>query len=78
MGVNPDTNKLEINITDYSKAYIKKGKSEIVLDGGYIDFSDVYRAMVKFVIGMLPDAEIIHFKETISWINKKMQLYFQM
>lgn len=71
LGVNPDNNKLEINITDYSKAYIKKGKSEIVLDGGYIDFSDVYRAMVKFVIGMLPDAEIIHFKETISWINKK-------
>ena len=30
--------------------------------------------MVKFVIGMLPDSELIHFTKTINWINKKIEI----
>lgn len=70
LSVNPDTNDVEFKLIDYTKISIMKDKTGLVLDAGSIDFSDVYRAMVKFVIGMLPTSELKHFKKTIDWINK--------
>lgn len=70
LSVNPDTNDVEFRLIDYTKASVKKDKTGLVLEIGSIDFSDVYRAMVKFVIGMLPTSELKHFKKTIDWINK--------
>lgn len=74
LGVNHNTNKMELKIIDFTKVYVNKDKTCFVFDGGKIDFSDVYRAMVKFVIGMLPDSELIHFTKTINWINKKIEI----
>ncbi len=71
LSVNPDTNDVEFKLTDYTKASVKKDKTGIVLEIDSIDSSDVYRAMVKFVIGMLPTSELKYFKKTIDWINKK-------
>lgn len=71
MSVNPDTNNVEFKLKDYTKVLVKKDKIVIVLEVDSIDFSDVYRAMVKYVIGMLPASELKHFKKTISWINKE-------
>lgn len=31
---------------------------------------DVYRAVVKYAIGVMEDAELFHFKETIAWVRK--------
>lgn len=31
---------------------------------------DVYRAVVKYVIGVMENAELSHFKETITWVRK--------
>lgn len=70
MSVNPDTNDVEFKLIDYTKASVIRDKTGLVLDVDSIDFSDVYRAMVKFVIGMLPTSELKHFKKTIDWINK--------
>lgn len=68
--VNPNTYNVELHIKGNTNVHIKKDGSYCV-DGGSIDFSDVYRAMVKFVLGMLPDTELIHFEKTIGWLNKK-------
>ena len=70
LSVNPDTNDVEFKLTDCTKALVKKDKTGVFLEVDSIDFSDVYRAMVKFVIGMLPTSELKHFKKTIGWINK--------
>ena len=70
LSVNPDTNDVEFKLIDYTKASVIRDKTGLVLDVGSIDFSDVYRAIVKFVIGMLPTSELKHFKKTIDWINK--------
>ena len=70
LSVNPDTNDVEFKLIDYTKASVIRDKTGLVLDVDSIDFSDVYRAMVKFVIGMLPTSELKHFKKTIGWINK--------
>ena len=70
LSVNPDTNDVEFKLTDCTKASVKKDKTGVFLEVDSIDFSDVYRAMVKFVIGMLPTSELKHFKKTIGWINK--------
>ena len=45
------------------------GQAEFVIDGGYVNFHDVYRALVKYVIGMLPPEQLPFFKETIKWVN---------
>lgn len=74
LSVNPDTNDVEFKLTDYTKASVKKDKTGIFLEVDSIDFSDVYRAMVKFVIGMLPTSELKHFKKTIGWINKDLTI----
>lgn len=31
---------------------------------------DVYRAVIKYVIGVMEDAELPHFQETITWVRK--------
>lgn len=31
---------------------------------------DVYRAVVKYAIGVMEDAELSHFQETITWVRK--------
>jgi hypothetical protein len=71
LSVDEETNNIGFSILDLSKAKITSSDSEaeISVDGGYINFHDVYRALVKFVIGMLPDEQLPLFKETIKWVN---------
>lgn len=71
LGVNKETNRIDFCIKDESKTKIKlsDGQAEFVIDGGYVNFHDVYRALVKYVIGMLPPEQLPFFKETIKWVN---------
>ena len=79
LGINPKTNQIEFKeTTDKSPINANIINSDqqidIFVDGGYIDFVDVYRALVKFVIGMLPEKELKYFMETINWVNKEVEL----
>lgn len=77
MSVNPDTNDVEFKLIDYTKVSVIRDKADLVLDVDSIDFSDVYRAMVKFVIGMLPTSELKHFKKQLIGLTKIAQLHYQ-
>lgn len=76
LAVDEDTNKIRFDILDKSKARIESSDKQIDIyaDGGYINYHNVYRALVKFVIGMLPDEQLPFFKDTIKWINGKDNL----
>lgn len=71
LDVDEKTNKIRFDILDNSKARIESSEkqTDVYVDGGYINYHKVYRALVKFVIGMLPDKQLPFFKETIKWIN---------
>lgn len=76
LDVDKYTNKIRFDILDNSKARIKSSEkqTDIYVDGGYINYHDVYRALVKFVMGMLPDEQLPFFKDTIKWINGEVNL----
>lgn len=71
LGVDKETNRINFCIKDESKTKMRltDGKAEFIVDGGYINFHNVYRALVKYVIGMLPPEQLPFFKETIKWVN---------
>lgn len=71
LDVDKATNQIRFKIIDKSKARIESSEkqTDIYVDGGYINYHDVYRALVKFVIGMLPDEELFFFEDTIRWVN---------
>lgn len=71
LAVDENTNKICFEILDNSKTRIEvsEKQTDIYVDGGYINYHNVYRALVKFVIGMLPDEQLPFFKDTIKWIN---------
>lgn len=33
---------------------------------------DIYKALVKYVVGLLPDDEMIHFRNTIEWLKGRL------
>ncbi len=76
LDVDEKTNKIHFDILDKSKARIASSEkqTDIYVDGGYINYHNVYRALVKFVIGMLPDEQLPFFKDTIRWINGENNL----
>ncbi len=76
LGVDEKTNKICIEILDTSKASIKSSETNTILyvDGGFINFHNVYRALVKFVLGMLPDEQLAFFKDTIRWVNGELKI----
>ena len=69
--IDKETNKVVFQIIDKSKTVVNvsRHQTSIDADGGTINFHDVYRALVKFVVGMLPDKELPFFEETIKWVN---------
>ncbi len=71
LGVDEATNQICFDILDKSKTIIKTSdkKTDISVDGGFIDYHKVYRCLVKYVIGMLSNDQLPLFKETISWVN---------
>ena len=76
LDIDKETNKICIEILDTSKARIKSSETQTDLyaDGGYVNFHNVYRALVKYVIGMLPDEQLPFFRDTIRWVNGEMNL----
>lgn len=62
----------------YSKEIYKIEKSEnqisVYHNAGKINFLYVYKALVKFVIGMLPFEELQYFKETIHWLTGDIEV----
>lgn len=44
-------------------------KTEIVCTIADVNYKNIYRALVKYVIGYLPDNELTYFKEAIQWLN---------
>ena len=77
IAIDQKTNKIDFKILDRSKIKIYDSIDQVNLDieGGDINFVDVYRALTKFVIGMLPDDELPKFKETIEWVNGNKRLF---
>ena len=71
LGVDKETNRIDFRITDEKKLKIVSSEKQVkyIVDGGYINYHNVYRALVKFVIGMLPNDQLPFFKKTISWVN---------
>ncbi len=71
LGVDELTKKIDYKVLDENGFKIIESDKQIVLrhDGGFINFHWVYRALVKFVIGMLPNEELKYFKDTIKWVN---------
>lgn len=69
--VDEDSNQIKFSIIDNSKVIIKPSdkQTDVFVDAGTINYHNVYRALVKYVIGMLPKEELQYFKETIKWIN---------
>ena len=57
--------------SDETKMKITSSENQVsyIVDGGYINYHDVYRALVKYAIGMLPDDQLPFFKKTIDWVN---------
>lgn len=71
LGVDEETNQISFRILDEKKLKIVSSENYVkyIVDGGYINYHNVYRALVKYVIGMLPDNQLPFFKKTISWVN---------
>lgn len=69
--IDKETNEVDFRIIDKSKAQVRifANRASVKIDSGHIDFHKVYRALVKFVVGMLPDEELPYFEETINWVN---------
>ena len=71
LGVDEETNQISFSILDEKKLKIVSSENYVkyIVDGGYINYHNVYRALVKYVIGMLSDDQLPFFKKTISWVN---------
>ncbi len=71
LDVNKITNRACFDIIDKSKSKIEisGNRVDIYTDGGFVNYHDVYRALVKYVIGMLPEEQLPLFKDTIRWVN---------
>ena len=71
LDVNKITNRVCFDIIDKSRSKIEisGNRADIYTDGGFVNYHDVYRALVKYVIGMLPEEQLPLFKETIRWVN---------
>lgn len=71
LGVDEETNQISFSILDEKKLKIVSSENYVkyIVDGGYINYHNVYRALVKYVIGILSDDQLPFFKKTISWVN---------
>ena len=71
LGVDDCTKKRNLKVIDENKLEVLDSETytTLRLDGGLINYHKVYRALVKFVIGMLPEEELKYFEETIKWVN---------
>ncbi|CAI9677154.1 HNH endonuclease [Elizabethkingia anophelis] len=67
-----DIHKLNIIASD--KIFSKKGIHNFELDLGYINFQNIYRALCKFFISVVPESYLENFRETIEWINGNKSL----
>lgn len=76
LSIDKESNKIDFKITDTSKTIVKTfdSRTEVKVDGGFVNFKDVYRALVKFVIGMLPDDELKYFETTVKWIRQEIEI----
>ena len=71
LGVDEETNRISFKILDETKVKVVSSDNQVsyIVDGGYTNYHSVYRALVKFAIGMMPDDQLTYFKKTISWVN---------
>ena len=69
--VDKDTFEIDFKVLEKSKVKVVQydDKISLIADGGFINYHKVYRGLVKYVIGMLPNEELQYFKETIRWVN---------
>lgn len=71
LGIDKETHQVNFKILDESKVKVVSSDNQVsyIVDGGYTNYHNVYRALVKFAIGMMPDDQLPYFKKTIRWVN---------
>lgn len=69
LSANRNLNHLELTIKGDSIIKNNGSKNEIVCAIADVNYKNIYRALVKYVIGYLPDNELAYFNEAVKWLN---------
>lgn len=73
LSANRNSDQLELTIKGDSKLEINGPKTEIVCTIADVNYKSIYRALVKYVIGYLPDNELVYFIEAVQWLNDPLK-----
>lgn len=74
LSAKENDSRLTLSSTKISKIIKTDEKLTVYHEAGKLNFLEIYKTLVKFVIGLLPDEELIYFERTKKWLLNECQL----
>ena len=70
VSIEYDNEKNITIIKAHEKPNVENGNLSLKLQCEPLNMMNIYRCLVKYVLAVLEDAELVHFSKTIKWINE--------